>query len=206
MRKRSMRSVAAVAVMASLVLPAVPTAATERQGLAPLPQCTNVYRYVGTSMTWDEARLAARSMGPGAHLATISSALENDCVVQALLSSDVCFMSRSARRLEWCVWEAWIGGSDARAEGIWRWIGTDGTGGGVFFDVSRERPRVYESFYDGQPDDWSTGEDCLEVNLFIGGGKFVGVGGVWNDAFCSDRSGFVVEFERRVPRRGALPA
>lgn len=184
--------------LASLValVAAFPATAGEAQRSQMVAECTNVYRYVPTPVSWSEARRAAREMGPGAHLATVSSWDENVCVRQAV--GALLGACASARRLGGggCPPEnVWIGGGDARAEGIWRWLGTDGTGGGVFFSEYRS-VAAFTNWAGGEPNDFPPGEDCLMMRLSDG---------AWNDGVCDTAAGYVVEFERRTPRRDVTP-
>jgi hypothetical protein len=57
---------------------------------------------------------------------------------------------------------AWIGATDAVSEGTWMW--SDGT------------PWDYQTWADGQPDDWDGNEDCA----------LMWASGAWNDGQCSD--------------------
>ncbi|WP_068493932.1 DUF4347 domain-containing protein, partial [Paramagnetospirillum marisnigri] len=67
------------------------------------------YEVVNSSgITWDAAKTAAESrtlMGMTGYLATITSSAEN-ALLGGLISS-----------------EAWLGGSDATSEGVWKWVG-----------------------------------------------------------------------------------
>lgn len=196
-RRVLMLGLASLACLSSLLV-ALPSAARDASGGVQrsqmIAECENVYRYVPTPMSWAAARDAARAMGSGAHLATIASWDENVCVRMSItLIASACAMSV---RLGGCLPEiAWLGGSDSRAEGIWRWLGTSGSGGGVFFSEFRT-VAGYENWSPGEPNDSDPGEDCLL--MFIDDAS-------WNDGTCDSPMGFVVEFERRTPRRGNLP-
>ncbi|MCP4806756.1 MAG: hypothetical protein GY884_15545 [Proteobacteria bacterium] len=65
----------------------------------------------------------------------------------------------------------WIGLNDRTTENTWVWdSGSSST---------------YTNWYSGEPNDWSTGEDCTELNRWSGG--------YWNDAACSTSSYYVCE-------------
>lgn len=179
---RSRRRLAALSIAGLMVLGlGAPTSARSRP-------CGDRYRFVNqTEITWFEADAAARSLGRGAHLATVSNPWENACV-EAVIPSFA---------------DAWIGGTDAGLEGEWRWIDVRGRSG-VFFVGTADDPGNVRSAYTDwdqyypQPDDWDgegPDEDCLE----IWGPHMAGGEQTWNDRNCdvrgSDR-GFVVEFER----------
>lgn len=193
-RLRILAMVGAV-MLASLVAP-VASSAGEVRPRQMIAECANTYRFVPTLKTWSEARDAARAMGPGAHLATISSWDENVCVRMSInLVMTTC--ASSFRLGGGCAPEiVWLGGSDGRAEGIWRWLGTSGTGGGVFFNEDRN-VSAYTNWSAFEPNDSEPGEDCLLMFTDTA---------AWNDGTCDSRAGFVVEFERRTPRRGNVPA
>lgn len=147
--------------------------------------CGDRYRFVETEgVTWAEAEAAARALGRGAHLATISTAAEAACVEAAIPSSA----------------DAWIGGTDSAVEGQWRWIDARRV---FFFGTADDPGRSVNAYTDWddyypQPDDWDgegPDEDCLEV----WGPHEPGLGQTWNDRNCDVRDpnrGFVVEFER----------
>lgn len=66
---------------------------------------------------------------------------------------------------QWGIGSAWVGITDRQEEGVWRWLDGrvwDGSVGG---------------WLDGQPDDWMTGEDCVQA-LTWGGER------PWNDLAC----------------------
>ena len=69
----------------------------------------------------------------------------------------------------------WLGGCDADTEGTWTWI----TG----------ETWTWDNWCSGEPNDYTTGEDCLEQS---------NSSGQWNDLWCDNHSygdGYVCEFE-----------
>jgi VCBS repeat-containing protein len=142
----------------------------------------HLYKYVTTSqVTWQLA--AAAALAEGGYLATITSSAENDFVF-SLVGNDV----------------AWLGGSDAGQEGLWRWITEPGATLGsepLFYDANTHRSS-YAPWAGSEPNnngDWlwwlisgELGEDYL---VTWGSGN-------WNDLdnSPSDRQlvdGYVIE-------------
>lgn len=64
--------------------------------------------------------------------------------------------------------QGWLGLSDARLEGVFRWV-----------DAS---PASYRNFASGEPN--SSGEDCVEMS---------GATGLWNDKTCDQQNAYVCE-------------
>src|SRR5688572_17910253 len=80
-----------VSVARSIVLVACATSITAVAVAAPVRWGVNGHYYqavsVGTPISWDAARQAAKALGPGWHLATITSA-EEDAFVRGLFPGD----------------------------------------------------------------------------------------------------------------------
>lgn len=105
------------------------------------------------------------------YLATITSQAENDFV---------------AARLQG---DGWIGASDSTTEGNWKWI-TGPESGTQFWSGAAAGSPVnsrYSNWASGEPNDYSTGEDCAQ--FYITSSK-------WNDLPCTGNTltGYVVEF------------
>lgn len=148
--------------------------------------CRGQFRLVGAEATWAEAAAEARAMG--GQLATINSAREQQCIEQ-VVEAQICARSRgvnSAMGLE-CLTEFWLGGSDARTEGVWRWVELRGRGT-VFFTGNGGSGRQFTLWADGEPNDAGSGEDCLQL-VRQGPTEFE-----WNDNACDREFSFVVEF------------
>ena len=73
----------------------------------------------------------------------------------------------------------------AQSQGINRfWIGVnDFANEGIFVYNSSGETIVYENWNSGEPNNFGSGEDCIEI----------GDGGYWNDNFCTKKFPFVCE-------------
>lgn len=132
------------------------------------------YEFIDGRFDWFSARDAAAAMthmGMPGYLATITSAAE-----QAFLDG----LDPGTPN------GAWLGGSDADVEGVWRWV--TGPEAGQLF--------TYTEWSPGEPNN-SGNEDYLH-------GWF---NPNWNDVPASYITGYVVEFSdtARVPLPAALP-
>jgi hypothetical protein len=80
---------------------------------------------VGTPHTWDSARAAARALGPGWDLATVTSAAEN-AFVKSLFEADPDFARAFTRCAEpdicWYWIGPWIGGFNVTATSTFQWV------------------------------------------------------------------------------------
>lgn len=166
------------------------------------------FRLVTEAMTWDEAYAEARSMG--GYLATIGNAREERCVEELLMRVGFKPTSRSGNvamgegpciaKFDFCGPVVWLGGSDGRNEGVWRWLDRRGRGQ-VFFKVSSGGGRRYTNWGHGLPE----GEgDCLAMGiqfLFSKGSRNRALqiaaplgDPFWMDRDCDAPAPFVVEF------------
>ena len=73
----------------------------------------------------------------------------------------------------------------AQSQGINRfWIGVnDFANEGIFVYDSSGETIVYENWNSGEPNNFGSGEDCIEIRD----------GGYWNDNFCTKKFPFVCE-------------
>ena len=135
----------------------------------------NLYEYIAFTGTWQEAEAHAQTLtryGATGYLTTITSAEENNFV---------------SARLEGA---GWMGASDVDTEGDWKWV-TGPEAGTSFWSGAEDGSAVggaYENWNSGEPNDFTTGEDC---------GQFLaGASGQWNDLPCTgiDLAGYVAEF------------
>ncbi|MGI0115224.1 PEP-CTERM sorting domain-containing protein [Zooshikella sp. RANM57] len=142
------------------------------------PGTGHFYEYIPRATTWTTARTAALGMsylGAPGYLATVTSALENTFLTTLSL-------------------DGWLGGSDARLEGDWRWVdgpeaGTQFWSGGPGGSTS-----TYASWGPGEPNDLF-GEDFLELSS-----------GTWNDLPSTSTRGFFVEYNPRIiPQPDPIP-
>lgn len=117
---------------------------------------------------WETCRDAAVSMG--GYLATITSAAENDFI-----------MSLNPPGLH----VAWIGGSDAEQEGVWKWVT-----GEVFYNNGT--CNGYCNWGPGEPSGGGEGEDYME--LWVPAHP---KSGFWNDGAQCDgnNASFIVEYD-----------
>lgn len=136
------------------------------------------YIYRSTNKTWENARTAANAEtlnGMQGYLATVTSADEFTFIKNT--SSATSF---------------WLGGSDLATEGEWRWINDDGVPAdeknALFWtgEGNGSAPSgVYTSWNNGEPNDYTVGEDALQVAST----------GNWNDLpHNSSLLPYVVEF------------
>ncbi|MBI3435205.1 MAG: FecR domain-containing protein, partial [Proteobacteria bacterium] len=135
------------------------------------------YVYVGATSTWIEANAIATALG--GHLATISSAEEN----QFVLALTPTFSPFAA---------TFLGGSDAAVDGEWRWIDSGEqfwNGGPNGFAVAG----AYANWNAGEPNNNGFGP---------GGESYLTLrsDGTWNDVSGTALgNGFVIEFDALAP-------
>ena len=99
----------------------------------------NWYRFHSTPRSFDAARAACRTEVDAARLMTIKTRETKDFLDAVFKSGDT----------------LWLGATDRREEGIFRWVGADGDGGPSLdhFPIS--------NWFDGEPNDAEGGgEDC----------------------------------------------
>ncbi len=142
----------------------------------------HTYEIIASALTWPEARAEAQRRG--GYLSVISTADENLAICEKavrLLGRAPSAPDGGGSRY------VWIGGSDAAAEGDWRWHDGSLLDGG------------YQNWGQGrwgsEPDD-DGGQDALAMGLerWPNGSGGLGEAGQWNDLNLSDRLYFVVEY------------
>ncbi len=116
------------------------------------------YMVCATPVSWDEAAQACQAQGQ--RLVQIDDAEENAWLVEKLSGLDY----------------AWIGGTDAEQEGIWKWPDGD-----VFFENGVSVG--YSSWAANEPNNANGIEHCGEL----------WVGGYWNDYDCAYPQAFICE-------------
>jgi hypothetical protein len=166
-----------------------------------LPSTGHAYEYVDTSsdITWEKAREAAAERsyeGQEGYLVTITSEKEND-LVNSLIDKN----------------SAWIGASDARSEGTWRWVtgpeGKEDDGVGRHFFTQTSSRDGFE--YDGETpgggfavdDNYANWSSTEPNNLDDEDYAEIYSSGDWNDN-DAPQGGYVVEYggmsdERATP-------
>ncbi|XP_072923102.1 alpha-N-acetylgalactosamine-specific lectin-like [Hemitrygon akajei] len=96
------------------------------------------------------------------HLASVSSIIHNNFIFNVVRAVDESKM------------KAWIGLNDISQEGNFTWIdGTDYT---------------YRRWAGGQPDDYQSNEDCVQLDYFTGTPY-------WNDLSCDTNLGLVCAYK-----------
>jgi hypothetical protein len=80
--------------------------------------------------------------------------------------------------------EAWIGASDAEAEGVWVWDGADGVQFWMGNEDGQTVDDAFEAWMSGTPNDDNGGEDCAVLNATTG---------LWGDRSCSTRYAYLCE-------------
>ncbi len=149
------------------------------------------YRYVASVGTWAAANAAAPTLpspdslcaGMTGYLAVINSAAENTFVF-GLATGD-----------------RWLGGSDAAAEGTWRWVTISGQ---PIFCIAAgvgncpAQPGYYTNWAVGDPNNQTGAEHYLEM---------YGSNGTWNDATgVWTVAGYVVEYDPAAAAPTPVPA
>jgi len=149
------------------------------------------YEFVGTQMTWGDARTAAaaRSLfGISGHLVTITTSAEDAFLSETFASGQAAFFS-------------WIGGYEPNDDGVWVWGAGPENGTQFAQGAVATPPFNYVNWGGIEPNDFAPGEDFAAMNL---GALFAGVPpGAWIDSPNPNPSdpirGFLVEYETATP-------
>ncbi|MFN0151701.1 MAG: FlgD immunoglobulin-like domain containing protein [bacterium] len=147
----------------------------------------NDYEFVDTQTTWANAVTAAASrtyLGVGGHLATITTAAENDFLSSAFASGQAAYFG-------------WIGGYEPGDDGVWLWGAGPESGVQFAQGAASTPPYNYVNWGGVEPNDFAPGEDFAAINL---GASFAGVPpGAWIDSPNPNPSdpirGYIVEYE-----------
>jgi len=113
------------------------------------------YLFCETTATWSDAQADCATYGY--HLASIGSATENT------------FLDTTADGYSTSKW--WFGFTDAATEGTWVWESGE--------------TASYTNWHSGEPNDWSTGEDCAQLNRWSDD--------TWNDEACAQAFRYICE-------------
>jgi len=161
-------------------------------GLSPVLTGQHYYQFVRTNISWQNARDTAARLstnGLTAHLATITSAAENEFI-------RLNFATNLANEF------AWIGGREPLNDGLWRWDVGPEANLPISTNATPLPPFNYANWGGAEPNNNKPNEDYLMFNLGIA------VGGVanaqWADAAPTNSAadpvvGFLVEFEPIPP-------
>ncbi len=140
----------------------------------------NFYQFVDANynISWNAASSAANGNtlnGAGGHLATITSQLEQD-FAESLVGGN----------------NAWLGGQDIGAEGVWRWV-TGGYENGARFSFANGNSANgwFETWDPAQPNDNNGTQDYLYM---LDGGDWADAPSVGGSGFV-DIEGYLIEWE-----------
>ncbi|XP_076087917.1 perlucin-like isoform X2 [Mytilus galloprovincialis] len=124
------------------------------------------YFFSHTLKTWGDAASFCRTYH--SYLATIETESEN-----TYLADTITLIRNGNGKGRY-----WIGGTDEVFEGVWVWVAS-----GKQFS--------YTNWHTGDPDNWKTGENCLELLVLLE----LHLPGKWNDADCLLQVLFICEME-----------
>ena len=168
------------------------TGNTTPVGLAPAVIAGHYYQFVRTNISWSDALLTAASLstnGLTAHLATITSAAENEYL-------RLTFGTNLVNEF------AWIGGQEPLADGLWKWVTGPEANLPISTNATPLPPFNYANWGSTAPNPVKPNADYLTFNL---GTTFSGVNnGQWADSAPTNSAsepvvGFLVEFEPIPP-------
>jgi len=152
----------------------------------------HAYEVIKTAMTWEDSReYAIQKSGT---LVKINSFQEN--VFVKLLMSEITSTAQDGGGARYF----WLGGSDKDFEGDWKWI--DETKIDTSIITARSLWGQGPGFENGssEPDNFMGNQDCLAMGLETwpkGADNSISLGssGQWNDISCSNKLGFVIEYD-----------
>ena len=152
----------------------------------------HAYEVISVPMTWSEAEeYAKQKLGM---LAKINSLQEN--VFLQSLMSQITTVAQDGGGAKYF----WLGGSDSILEANWQWV--DGTKIDSSSITNRALWGQGPGFEKGssEPDNFMGNQDCLAMGLetWPKGAEALnslGEAGQWNDISCSNKLGFVIEYD-----------
>ena len=152
----------------------------------------HAYEVISVPMTWSEAEeYAKQKLGM---LAKINSLQEN--VFLQSLMSQITTVAQDGGGAKYF----WLGGSDSVLEANWQWV--DGTKIDSSSITNRALWGQGPGFETGssEPDNFMGSQDCLAMGLetWPKGAEALnslGEAGQWNDISCSNKLGFVIEYD-----------
>lgn len=184
MRRRFLLLVVALGVTAVFVEPA-------GAEIAQWPGNGHWYEFVVISVPWEDARFMAQSLQyqeDYGHLATITSADENDFLATTFASEEAEFF-------------AWFAGYEPEDDGVWVWGAGPEMGTQFSLFGVPTAPFNYANWGGVEPNDFAEGEDYAAINL---GDEYAGIlPGEWGDAPAPGPDdpvrGYIVEYESESP-------
>ena len=132
------------------------------------PTTGHCYQLERTVRTWDAARVACNALGSNAHLAYVTSSVQ-DALVAMLADGFITL--------------AWIGATDSPTEDDWHWLD-----GRDFAPSPLPNVLAFTAWNTNQPDDSGGSEDCAAMDLKNNVGK-------WDDRGCGETRPSVCEIE-----------
>ena len=146
----------------------------------------HTYEFVAAARTWQDASTYAQAQG--GHLAVITSASENNAIIQAALADTSLISSAPTANDGGGAKYLWLGATDVVVEGRFAW-------------VTGESFSLYSAWATGplgrEPDDFGGAQDALAMALEVyprpSGG--IGSAGLWNDVNERNTLSFVIEYD-----------
>ena len=146
----------------------------------------HTYEFVAAARTWQDASTYAQAQG--GHLAVITSASENNAIIQAALADTSLISSAPTANDGGGAKYLWLGATDVVVEGRFAW-------------VTQESFSLYSAWASGprgrEPDDFGGAQDALAMALEVyprpSGG--IGSAGLWNDVNERNTLSFVIEYD-----------
>ncbi len=146
----------------------------------------HTYEFVAAPRTWQDASTYAQAQG--GHLAAITSASENNAIIQAALADASLISSAPTANDGGGAKYLWLGATDVVVEGRFAW-------------VTGESFSLYSAWASGpqgrEPDDFGGAQDALAMALEAyprpSGG--IGSAGLWNDVNERNSLSFVIEYD-----------
>jgi hypothetical protein len=161
--------------------------------VAQWPSNGHWYELVVVSVPWEDARFMAQSLQypeDYGHLATITSADENDFIASTFAAGEAEFF-------------AWFAGYEPADDGVWVWGAGPEFGTQFSLFGVPTAPDDYANWGGVEPNDFAPGEDFAAINL---GDEYAGIlTGEWADAPAPGPDdpvrGYIVEYEADSPVR-----
>jgi len=158
----------------------------------------HVYKFYSDRLTWTAAKDFAEDLD--GYLVIINNSFENEFIksnINGLSFSGSAGDGGGAKYV-------WLGGSDSNVESQWKWV--DGTSVPLNNSTNKYWGDGAGHGAGGSEPDNFDNQDCLAIGLegwptFDPG--YYGSKGQWNDIDCSNRLGFIVEFDSATDASGS---